>query len=260
MTDVEANGIRLHCRFDGNPAAPVMVLCNSIAMDLQMWEPQIPPFSARFRVLRYDARGHGRSEVPRGAYTLEQLGTDVIALLDALGIDRAYLCGLSLGGLTSLWIAARHPDRVERAAFASTGARIGTRELWEARAEMVRTGGLASLRDLQVSRFFTASFQRRHPDAVRRAMRAFRSMSEEGYIGACLALRDADLRAMVPEIRVPSLVVVGREDVATPPSDARWLHEHLPGSELVVLDGASHLCNIERPSQFAEAVLAFFGA
>jgi 3-oxoadipate enol-lactonase len=257
MTDVRAGDVRLHCVVDGPADAPVLVLCNSIATDLHVWEPQAASFAQRFRTIRYDGRGHGRSGVPRGPYTIDQLGGDLVRLMDALDVEVAHVCGLSLGGLVAQWVTARHPRRVGRAVFASTAARIGTPELWEERAELVRNGGMAAVRDLQLRRFFTESFLAHNPDLADRVGRAVASTPPEGYVGSCLALRDADLTGLASTIRTPSLIIAGREDVATPPSDAEWLHEHIPGSRIAFLDDAGHLCNVEKPDRFNELVLGF---
>jgi 3-oxoadipate enol-lactonase len=245
---------------DGPHDAPPLVLSNSLGTDLHMWDRQAPDFSSVFRTVRYDARGHGRSDVPRGPYTMEDLGADVIGLLDALEIRRAHFCGVSLGGLIGLWVAAHRPERVDRAVFASTAARIGSPGLWEARARAVRDGGMESVADAVIDRFFSASFRARDPHAVRRIRDTLASTPPDGYTATCLALREEDLGRDLPRIRAPSLVVAGTADVATPLAEAERLHEGIGSSRLAILEGAGHLCNVEQPAAFNEAVVSFLTA
>jgi 3-oxoadipate enol-lactonase len=247
----------LHCRVEGPSDAPPLVLANSLGTDLHLWDPQAAALSSRFRRVRYDGRGHGRSEAPPGPYSIDQLGGDLLAVLDGLDVGRAHLCGLSMGGLISLWLAARHPDRVDRLVLVSSASRIGTEERWEARVQAVRNGGMEAVVDTVVdSIFLTEAFRRRDPATTRRVADVLLSTPVDGYVGSCLALRDADLGPLVPQVRAPSLIVAGRHDVSTPPEDAESLRDRLPGSRLVVLD-AAHLCNIEQPEAFTDAVVEF---
>ncbi len=162
-----ADGVRLAYRIDGPDHAPTIVMLNSLGTDLRMWDPQVALLSHTLRIVRYDCRGHGSSDVPAGPYTLERLGLDLLALFDRLGIEQAYICGLSLGGMVALWFAASYPDRVVRAVFANTAARIGTQESWNARIEAVRTGGMRAVRDMALARFLSEGFRRKHPEVVR---------------------------------------------------------------------------------------------
>lgn len=251
------DGVGLNVRVDGPADAPALILSNSLGTDLSMWEPQMPALRERFRVVRYDLRGHGASDVPPGPISIDRLGQDAVDLFDALGIERAHVCGLSIGGLVSTWLAARRPDRVDRAVIAAVAARIGTQELWQDRAEAVRSGGMAAVVDAVLVRFFSERFRGERPDVVARVGQVLAATPPEGYAAACLALRDADLREEVAGIAAPTLVVVGREDPATPVAEADWLHARIPGSELVVLEDAGHLCNLEQPELFTDAVVGF---
>jgi 3-oxoadipate enol-lactonase len=257
LSTLVVDGVGLNVRVDGPADAPPIVLSNSLGTDLSMWEPQMPSLRERFRVVRYDLRGHGGSDVSPGPITVDRLGQDVVDLLDALGIERAHVCGLSVGGLVSIWLAARHPDRLDRAVLGAAAARIGTAELWQSRADAVRAGGMAAVVDIVMTRFFSERFRTERPDVVARVAQGLAATPPEGYAAACLALRDADLRAEVARIAAPSLVVVGREDPATPVAEAEWLHARIPGSELVVLEDAGHLCNLEQPERFTDAVVGF---
>jgi 3-oxoadipate enol-lactonase len=261
MAFLKVDDVRIHYELEGPRGADPLVLLNSLGTDLHMWDPQMPAFVSSFHVLRFDSRGHGRSDAPEGVYSVEGLGGDLVALLDALDIDSVHVCGVSLGGMVALWLAATDPARVGRAVFASTAERIGTAERWEARAAAVRAGGLEAIADSVVEEvFFTEPFRLRHPGEVRRVRDTLTGTAPAGYLGSCLALRDADLRGLVPTIRAPSLIVVGRKDASTPLAQAEELHTHIPQSKLVVVESAAHLCNIEQPERFNEAVLEFLGA
>ncbi len=258
MTDYLAvDGLRLTYRLDGPAAAPPLVFINSLGTDWRMWDRQIGALEGRFRVVCYDTRGHGQSGVPAEPTTIARLGHDLLALLDHLQIAQAHLCGLSLGGLTALWLAATHPDRVGRAVFADTAARIGSVAGWEARIAAVREGGMEAVRETIVGRFLSAAFRQQHPEVMDSISAMLTKTNPEGYIAACAALRDADLRAVVPTIRVPSLIIVGALDESTPPAQAEELHAAIAESELVLLPQAAHLSNIEQPAQFNAHLLAF---
>ncbi len=256
MTCIQAGDIRIHVHIDGPSDAPVVLFSNSLGADLRMWDAQADTFAGRFRVVRYDGRGQGGSDTPAGPYTIEALGGDALAVLDALEVERAHICGISMGGMVAQWLAAIHPERVGRAVYANTAAKIGSDEMWDARIEAVRAGGMEAIRDAVLGRFFTDSF-RRDSEVFRRTSDTFEATSPEGYVSLCYAVRNADLRPLVGAIRAPSLVVAGAHDVATPPAEARWLHEQIPGSELMVFADAAHLSNVEQPGPFNQAVLDF---
>jgi len=257
MGYLELDGFRLHYRVDGAIGAPTVLLSNSLGTDMHLWDQQLPILSSHFRVVRYDSRGHGASEAPPGPYTIEALAGDALALLDLLEIERAHICGVSLGGMLGLWLAAHRPERVNRAVCTSTAAKIGTSELWQARIESVRAEGMAAVCPTHVSRFLRAAFRSEHPELTRQISRTCESTSPVGYIGSCLALRDADLRPIVRSIPRPMLLVAGAQDVATPPADVQWLHAQISRSELIRLDHAAHLANVEDPERFTQSVLAF---
>lgn len=250
--------VDVHLEVAGDPAAPVVVLVNSLGTDLHLWDPQAAALAERFRVVRYDTRGHGRSPSPAGPYTIDELGTDLVGVLDRVGAHHASaVVGISLGGLTALWLAAHKPERVERVVLANTAARVGTREGWQARAALVRRDGMEAVADAVIERFLSPAFRAADPDTAERLRTGLRSLDPEGYAACCEALATADLRPVTPEVAVPALVVGGTEDVATPVADATWLAEHLPRAQLTVLPGAGHLSSIEQPDAFTERVLAF---
>jgi len=255
------DGTRLAYRLDGPVGAPALALVNSLGADLRMWEPQIGALSRRFRVVRYDTRGHGQSDAPHGPYSIDRLGRDLLALLDQLHLAPApiRLCGLSLGGLTAQWLAAHYPERVGRVVLANTAARIGAAASWDTRIDAVRAGGMVAVREAVVARFLSAAFRASHPEDARAIGDMLEATHPAGYIGACAALRAADLRAIVPLIRAPALILAGALDEATPPSQSRELHAAIAGSELVVLNHAAHLSNVEQPEAFNAQALRFLG-
>lgn len=244
-------------RLDGPPDAPPVLLLNSLGADLSMWDRVAARLSERYQVVRFDARGHGGSSATPAPYDMETLGGDALALLDELGVSRAHVMGISLGGMLAMWIAGRHPERVDRLVLASTAARIGTTELWQARADAVRTGGTAAVAAAVMERFFSSGFREAQPSVVARFESSLEGFPAEGYVGACLALRDADLVAEVRTIAAPTLIVAGTADVSTPVAELRRLHEEIVGSRLVVIDGAGHLSAVEQPESFTDAVERF---
>jgi len=235
---------RLHYRFDGTPDAPVLVLSNSLGTTLSMWDAQVGDFARRFRVLRYDARGHGASSVTPGPYTIAQLGRDAADLLDALDLARVRFCGLSLGGMVGQWIAASAPSRVDRLVLCNTAARIPVREAYDARIAAVRQGGMAAVTGAVLERWFTADFRTRAPDKVAPVRDLLLACPPDGYIAACAAVRDMDLRDEASRIAAPTLVIAGAHDVATPPAEGRFLAGAIGGARYVELD-AAHLSNVE---------------
>lgn len=189
---LKINGVQLAYRVDGPaPDAPVVVLLHSLGTDLRMWEAQVTPLARRFRVVRYDCRGHGESDVAAGPLTIERLGRDVLALLDHLEIQRAHLCGISLGGLTTLWLAVHHPERVDRAVLANTGARIGSHEFWAARIEAVQQGGMSAVRDAVLARWLGAKFRDAHPNVTRDLGEMLDHTPVAGYVAPC-AMRTSE--------------------------------------------------------------------
>lgn len=240
----------------GPDTAPALLLSNALGTTHALWDGQIPAWAADFRVIRYDTRGHGHSATTPGHYSLDQLGHDAVAVLDACGIPRAHVCGISLGGLTAMWLALEAPHRVDRLVLANTAARIGTPESWDARIAQVRRDGLISLVEQTRSRWFTSRFAAQHPEAVREVVQTLAECDPDGYVGCCAALRDADLRSALPRIGAPTLVITGAHDPSTPSSDGAALCRAIGGSQLVELDTA-HLSNVEHAARFTEIVTKF---
>jgi 3-oxoadipate enol-lactonase len=234
----------------------VLVLSNSLGADLSMWKAQVEPFARRFRVLRYDTRGHGASAATAGPYNFDQLGGDVLALLDSLSVEHASFCGLSMGGATGMWLALHAPERFTKVVLCNTAARFGTPDLWNARIETARKDGLAALADTAMERWFSAAFRASAAQVVHTTRAAFVTTNAAGYIACCEAIRDVDLRESIAGIRLPTLVIAGAQDPATPPEAGRFIAERIPGARYVELD-AAHLSNIERAEEFTDTVLKF---
>lgn len=259
MPMVELPSGRMHYRLEGPTDAPVLILSHSLGADLSMWEPQMPCFGRRFRVLRYDMRGHGATEIASTSGAISGHGRDVIELLDHLGIHRAHFCGLSMGGVIGMWLAARAPAYVEKLVLCHTAARIGTPESWDARIATIHAGGMEAIAPVVMARFFTPSFLASEVESVRAVRRVFLSTPVEGYGACCAALRGADLGGDLASVRAPTLVLAGTHDLATPPGDGQALAEAIHGACYLELD-AAHLSNIEAPERFTEAVLRFLEA
>jgi 3-oxoadipate enol-lactonase len=246
--------VSLNHRFDGRDDAPVVVLSNSLGTTLSMWEPQLPALTTRFRVLRYDQRGHGASGSPPGPYSFDDLGRDVLQLLDGLGLDRVSFCGVSMGGMTGMWLGANAPERVDRLVLSCTSAGFGSPETWEERMELVRREGVGALVEATMERWFTAEFRSRRPEVVERFARWLATTDREGYLACCAALRDWDFAARLPEISAPALVIAGQHDPSTPPEHGQLIAESVPGARLLVLE-AAHIANVERADEWNAAVL-----
>jgi 3-oxoadipate enol-lactonase len=239
--------VEVHHELSGAVHAPVVALSCSLGTDLSMWDPQVRRLSARMRVLRYDLRGHGRSPVPLGPYSIADLGRDLIALLDRLGISRASLCGVSIGGMTSMWVAANAPDRVERVVVCCSSAYIDPEGMYRDRARAVREHGIEPLADAAIGRWFTSKFARAHPEVVQRRRRNLLATPVEGYAACCEALADMDLRGSLSAVRAPTLVISGREDPATPPEHGRVIADGIPAARFQVIEDAAHLANLQQP-------------
>lgn len=252
------NGTDLHVRIDGPDGAPWLVLSNSLGATLEMWEPQVAAFSREFRVLRYDTRGHGRSTVPPGPYKIDQLGTDVIGLLDALRIARARFCGLSMGGATGMWLAVHAAARIDRLVLCNTMPWLGPPEVMDARIATIRREGMATLVEGIIQRWFTADAILRQAVMVERIRQTLLRTPVDGYVGCCEALREMDQRADLARIAAPTLVIAGSFDPAPTPAAAREWASMIPNARCIELP-AAHLSNIGAAAQFNETVLAFLG-
>lgn len=256
---VTGDGCGIFWRCDGDPDAPVLLLSNSLGTTLDMWAPQVDVLARTHRVLRYDTRGHGRSDAPAGAYSLDRLGRDVVELLDGLRIEAVDFCGLSLGGMIGQWLGYQAPERLRRLVLANTSAYMGPPSGWQGRIETVGRAGMEAVVAPLLERWFTTAFRLASPAVVETVSADLRALDAGGYIGCCAAIRDMDLRPTARLIGAPTLVLGGAEDPATPPDHSRYLADQVPGASLAFLD-AAHLSNIERPQEFTAAVRRFLSA
>lgn len=255
--DVVSNGAQqLHIRVDGPEAAPPLVLSNSLGTTLEMWEPQMDLLSRRFRVVRYDTRGHGRSSLPKGPVTVDELGRDVLAILDALGIRRAAFCGLSMGGQIGLWLAQNHPERIGRLVVANSAPLIPTVQMWNDRIALVEREGLGAIADAVLARWLTPAGAEADPAAQARLRELLLANDPAGYAACCAAVRDADLREGLDRIACPTLIIAGRHDQATPAAEGRAMAAAIPDSRLIELE-AAHLSNWECQAAFGRALVGF---
>ncbi len=252
MSTLIANSITINYQLDGATNKPVLVLSHSLGTDLSLWDAVVPLLMPHVQVLRYDIRGHGQSSVTPEPYSIDVLGADILALLDALRLQEVHFCGLSMGGLIGQWLAINHPDRIKCLVLSNTAAKIGTLENWNQRIDAVHRDGLAPLWPGVEERWFTKSF----PDksTIDQIKTVFIGSSAEGYANACAAVRDADFREQLPDISLSTLVIAGTYDPATPLADGAFLADTIPGALLVELPTA-HLSSVEAPEAFVSAVL-----
>lgn len=259
MPSFELAGRRLHYLVEGPEGAPWLTFCNSLGTELHMWEPQARAFAANYRVLRYDRRGHGFSSTPPGLYTVDNLGADVLALWDHLGVERSHFCGLSIGGLTGQWLGVHAGERLHTLTLAATAARIGTLESWQERIAQVRLHGLAPLVEGTRERWFTPAFVQSHREEVETVLQHFLATNDEGYAGCCNAVGHADFRAQLAQIAVPTLAIAGEQDPVCPPAQLKALAAGVQRGRYASVPGR-HICNLESPVAFNAALAAHLDA
>jgi 3-oxoadipate enol-lactonase len=256
MPVIEANGCPIHVEVEGPETAPVLILSNSLGTTLHMWDGQVGPFTKHFRLVRFDRRGHGKSGLPKGPYSMEMLGRDVLAVMDAFGIKKANWCGLSMGGMEGMWLGANAPERFERMVLANTSSYFADKKGWNDRLALVRDKGVPAFANTNMERWFTKGFRERDPQAIANMAAMFAATPLEGYLACAEAVRDMDHRDLLPRVQVPTLVIVGRHDPATTPDAGEYVRNNIPGAEHFMID-AAHISNVEQPQQFNDAVLGF---
>jgi 3-oxoadipate enol-lactonase len=248
--------VRLAASMAGPSGAPVLVLGNSLGTTRELWEPQLGALSSRFRVLRYEHRGHGGSPAPPGPYSIADLGADVLALLDGYEVGTAHYCGVSLGGMVGMWLAANAPGRIGKLALCCTSACLQPAQLWRDRAAAVRRSGLAPISRQVVGRWFTPGYQASHPGTVAGFVTTLeQDVAAEGYAGCCDAIEAMDLRPLLGTVTAPTLVIAGAEDPATPPWHGAVIAAAIPGARLRVIRGAAHLANVSTAAEFTATLL-----
>ncbi len=254
------SAVAVHHVVSGRDDAPVVVLSNSLGATHAMWDANLAPLEERFRVVRYDTRGHGGSPVPDGPYTIDDLADDVVGLLDLLGVDRAHFIGLSLGGMTGMRLAARNPERVDRLVVLCTGAHLTPSSSWTDRAATVRADGAEAVAGAVVARWFTPGFLEANPDVRADSEASVAGTAAEGYAGCCEVIAAMDLRSDLSSIGAPTLAIAGADDPATPPPHLEAIADAVQDGHLLVVPDAAHLANAQQPGVVTPAILEHLGA
>lgn len=257
MAFVRIDGVLLHYRLNGPEGAPVLVLVNSLGTDARIWDDFIALMADRYRILSYDKRGHGISDAPKGAYSLDDHLNDLTGLLDHLGIAKIGLIGVSVGGLIAQGFALAHPDRLDALVLCDTAPKLGDAAAWNDRIAAVREFGMEALSQSIMERWFSAALFKNDPDALAGWRNLFVHSDPEGYCGTCATLRDTDLTDRVGDIKGPVLVVCGSEDLSTPPDLVRAGAARIPGARFELIAGAGHIPSIEQPEKLASLVTGY---
>jgi len=255
MPFVHREGARLYWRIDGHPDRPPLVLLNSLGTDHSLWEPLMPGLLENFRVLRTDKPGHGASDARDGEYSIAQLGHDVLAVMDAAGVRRAHLCGVSIGAMIGIWVAAHAPERIDRLVLSNTSAKLAPEGFVE-RIRLIRAGGIAAIADTVLGRFFTPDFVARADARYHSVRTTLLQVDPIGYTGCCAALRDMDLRPLLPRIAAPTLVVTCRDDPSTPAAMGEAIAAAIPRARHVQWELA-HIPFVEAPQQYVDLLAGF---
>ena len=256
MPVVDADGTPIHVVVEGKADAPILMFSNSLGTDLHMWDDQATALARNYRVVRYDQRGHGKSGAPDEPYSIERLGRDVLAILNAFELPRVQYCGLSMGGMTGMWLARMAPERFNRMIFANTAPKSQTPDSWNTRIGMVRTKGMEAVADGVMNIWFTKDFREKEPKTIAQMRQTLVATNTTGYVGCCAAIRDMDQRWVISDIKLPSLIIAGRGDNATPLKESEFMADRITGAELVALD-AGHISNVEQNSAFTAALEKF---
>ena len=254
---LKANGIEINYEIEGD--GPVVTFSHSLACNLSMWDEQARALKGRYRVLRFDTRGHGQTSAPAAAYSLDQLADDLKGLLDGLGVATTHFVGLSMGGMVGQVFALKHPAMVQSLVLCDTTSRYpaAAASIWEERIKTVGVKGMEPMVAPTLERWFTAPFRARRKDLIEKVGAMIRSTPAAGYVGCCHAIPKINVTDRLKEVRCPALVIVGEEDPGTPVDMARELHAAMPGAELAILSRASHLSNLEQPGEFNRALGGF---
>ena len=256
MSIISVKDLQVHYQLEGLDSGPVLVLVNSIATDLSVWDDVVTGLQNTFRILRYDVRGQGQTTVTEGPYSIETLAKDLIGLIDALGVEKVSICGLSLGAMVGMWLATNCSERIERLILCNTAAHVGPPESWDARAGAVIDRGMEAIRPAVLERWLSSEFVSAGGARMNKVLGMALGSPVAGYIGACAAIRDMDQRESIRAIPVPTLVVAGSSDAATPVADARFIADTIPGAIFTELPGG-HLSNVEQPVRLSTAIRGF---
>jgi 3-oxoadipate enol-lactonase len=249
------SSVDVNYEISGPDDAPAVVLSNSLGSTIAMWDPQAPELARSLRVVRYDHRGHGGSPVPPGPYELADLGGDALALLDRLGLERVHWCGLSLGGMTGMWLALNAPERIDRLVLCCTSARLGPPEMWADRAATVRAQGVDAIADAGIGRWLTPGFIEREPETTARVRTMLAATPAEGYASCCGVIERMDLLDELGAVSAPTLVIAAAQDPATPPAEhGALIAAAIPGARMEIVDDAAHLATIEQPEAMTRLI------
>jgi 3-oxoadipate enol-lactonase len=256
MAHVSVNGVNLHYEFEGPGDGDVVMFSNSLASNFTMWDMQVEPLEMEgFRVLRYDSRGHGKSDAPDGPYTIEMLADDAAGLIAELSVGRVHFCGLSKGGMVGQMMGVRHADKLKSLTIADSAAFVPAKEMWDQRIATVKADGMEAVVDSTVERWITAHGRQRIPDEVEKIHAMIVDTPVAGFIACCEAIKAMDMRPTNPSIAKPTLVICGEQDTGTTPEQAKEIADAIPGSILTLIPDAAHLSNIEQPVAFTNALL-----
>ncbi len=254
---ISANQMKMAYQIDGPENGPPIFLSNSLMSSLEMWDRTLPALTDRYRVIRYDTRGHGQSEVTPGPYSIALLAEDLVALMNALGIKKAHFAGLSMGGMICQYIGANYPESVLSLSLCDTASEMPPRSMWEERFAIARSQGIAGLVDGTIKRWFLNDFIEREPDQIERVRKMILATPVEGYLGCASAVRDMAQSTILLKIKAPTLILLGRQDPACTYEQSTVLHRLIPHSSLIAIDQAAHLSNIEKPTEFNHALRGF---
>jgi 3-oxoadipate enol-lactonase len=253
---IDAYGCLLNVSVEGRDGGPTLMLSNPLGTHLGIWEPQMKALTQLFRVIRYDRRGHGKSQVPPGPYSMERFGRDVLAILDDLNIEKVHWCGLSLGGMVGQWLGANAPERMGKIVLSNTASYYADPTYWHVRIKAVKEGGIAAVADTVIAGWLTADFREREPQIAANLKAMLLATPVQGYLACCEVLSTMDQRELLPKIKSPTLIIAGRHDMATPIAAGEFIRSQIPGASLTILD-AAHISNIEQPHAFTDTVVGF---
>ncbi|QIC60797.1 3-oxoadipate enol-lactonase [Acinetobacter schindleri] len=256
MPTFTSNDAQINYQTFGDAAKPALVFSNSLGTKFSMWQPQIDFFQKDYFVICYDTRGHGASSAPQGPYSIDQLGQDVVKLLDHLNIEKAAFCGISMGGLTGQWLAINRPERFNQVVVCNTAAKIGQEKAWLERASLVREQGLTSIASTAAGRWFTEAFVQSNPDIITKLSNDLGAGSPEGYASCCEALAKADLREQLKQVKIPVFIIAGQQDPVTTMEDGLFIQKQIFNSQLFNIN-ASHISNLEQPEDFNNTLINF---
>ncbi len=256
---VDADGVRINVALSGNTSGPVVLMSHSLATSLDLWSPQLAVLEPRFRVLRYDTRGHGASDAPQGAYTLAQLADDAVAVMDAFDIETVHWVGISMGGMIGQAVALNHAERLRSLVLCDTAAAVPpeAQALWQQRIDKARGEGMTALADETLQRWFTPPYLAKDPRGVRSIRGMILSTPVSGFIGCSEAIRQLDFMERLGDIRLPTLIIVGEQDPGTPVANSEAIHNRIKDSRLEIIPSAAHLCNVEQAEVFNQILLGF---